>query len=631
MQEDEPGLVRAAQAGDQAALTELVARYVPLVYNLVGRSVSRPADVDDITQEVLLGVVRDLAGLQSPASFRSWLVSITVRRVGDHFRALGTAPLLAAEPQELEDAVEPAFEEVSVLRLDLQGQERDLVRAGRWLDTEHRALLSLWWQECAGRITRAEVAAALELGEAHTAVSLQRMREQLEQCRLAEAALEREPLCSGLSPIVETWNGEPNPLWRKRITRHVRTCVICLRESEDQIPAPRLIAGLELLPLPAALIAALISKGLLPPSSEDIAAEPVWDEPEPSSWALARRAGNAVVVIAAVTLLLFTGGFLYDVSQTPYVRPEAPRNATALTVAVESAEATTPSSIKPTPTKKAASGCDRSGRPSPSWAGWTMPNSGEKLPRQQKYTVRGDTVKDEITCLVWQRSVAPRSYSFKAAQKYCAGLTLAGAQWQLPTRVQLTSLIDTTRSGPAIDTKAFPGTPVAFFWTSSPWATPHDPAFAWIVNFYEGLTSNAADQSGEFAVRCVQSAGGSGSVDYAIADGQVEDPMTGLVWQRGTSASMPADQAEAYCAGLGLGGEKWRLPGVQEMATLVDESLVGPAISRSAFPSTPARGWYWAANRAAAEKGSRWALNYDDGYTNYRNIEDGVVRCVRSS
>jgi RNA polymerase sigma factor (sigma-70 family) len=647
MQEDEPGLVRAAQDGDSAALQELLARYVPLLYNLVGRSVSRPADVDDVTQEVLLRAVRDLPELESPASFRSWLTTIAVHQIGDHFRRLEADPSRALD-EAGEQAV--AFEDLAVLRLDLQGQQRDLARSGRWLDPEHRTLLALWWEECAGRISRAELAAALEVGEAHAAVRLQRMREQLEQSRTIVAALGREPLCPGLTEVVGEWNSIPNPLWRKRISRHVRTCMVCLREAEDQLPAARLIRGLQVLPLPAALIAALIGKGLLAPGAEEteLVAEISYDDDDHDEgrWPLARRAGSAIVVVAVVTLLLFTGGFLYDVSQTPGARTEMPLQKTDLSASIvtPSAAPTTPApaqtSSKPAKKKAvaavptAAKGCSPGGSPDPVWAGWTMPNSGEGLPDQHRYTVKPDgTVLDKVTCLVWQRAAAPQKYSFNAAQNYCEGLNLAGGDWRLPTRIELTSLIDTTRSGPAIDPDAFPGTPVSFFWTSSPWATAHDPAFAWIVNFYEGLTSNAADESGEYAVRCVQShqsGAGKGDPDYAVSEDQVEDAMTGLVWQRGTSGSMTAAKAATYCADLGLGGQKWRLPGVQELATLVDESLVGPAINREAFPSTPARGWYWAANRAAPEKGSRWALNYDDGYTNYRELTSGVVRCVRS-
>ena len=81
--------VVAAQAGHQAALDELVAGYLPLVYNIVGRALAGHADVDDVVQETMLRVVNGLPGLRDPESFRSWLVAIAVRQVREHGRRAG--------------------------------------------------------------------------------------------------------------------------------------------------------------------------------------------------------------------------------------------------------------------------------------------------------------------------------------------------------------------------------------------------------------------------------------------------------------------------------------------------------------------------------------------------------------
>ncbi|BEL10835.1 hypothetical protein Q0Z83_090260 [Actinoplanes sichuanensis] len=40
-------------------------------------------------------------------------------------------------------------------------------------------------------------------------------------------------------------------------------------------------------------------------------------------------------------------------------------------------------------------------------------------------------------------------------------------------------------------------------------------------------------------------------------------------------------------------------------------------------------GWYWTSDRSDPEPDRRWALNYDDGYTNYREIDTGYAHCVR--
>ena len=46
-----------------------------------------------------------------------------------------------------------------------------------------------------------------------------------------------------------------------------------------------------------------------------------------------------------------------------------------------------------------------------------------------------------------------------------------------------------------------------------------------------------------------------------------------------------SSDAPAYCAGLTLNGHTgWRVPTLNELASTVNEALVGPAINRTAFP-----------------------------------------------
>ena len=56
--EDDRALVVAARAGDQRARDRLVAAYLPLVYNVVGRALDGHADVDDVVQETMLRCLR---------------------------------------------------------------------------------------------------------------------------------------------------------------------------------------------------------------------------------------------------------------------------------------------------------------------------------------------------------------------------------------------------------------------------------------------------------------------------------------------------------------------------------------------------------------------------------------------
>lgn len=262
---DHADLVVPAQAGDDRAREKLIAAYLPLVYNIVGRALSGHADVDDVVQETLLRVVRDLPDLRAPESFRSWLVSITLRQINTHWhrqRTFADRTTVIDEARRIPDAgAEPV--DVTILRLHVSDERRRVVEAGRWLDPDHRMLLSLWWQECAGLLSRDDMAAAMGVTVAHVGVRVQRMREQLELCRTIVAALEADPRCRQLDETVVAWDGHPASVWRKRIARHTRDCPVCMAASVERVPAELLPLGLTTLAVPAGLIAALAAKGLL--------------------------------------------------------------------------------------------------------------------------------------------------------------------------------------------------------------------------------------------------------------------------------------------------------------------------------------------------------------------------------
>jgi RNA polymerase sigma factor (sigma-70 family) len=240
--------VVAASHGDRAALDALAAGYLPLVYNVVGRAMNGHPDVDDVVQETMLRAVRGLGGLRDPAAFRSWLVAIAVRQVRDSYRER------LAQPPAMEfDAPVPDFADQTIERLGLSGQRLQMAEATRWLEDDDRPVLALWWQEASGQLTRAELVVALGLTPAHAAVRVARMKERLSTSRTVVHALRRFPPCGNLAAITAEWDGEPSPLWRKRLARHVRDCPWCLDGTADMIPAERLLAGLPLLAVPAAL------------------------------------------------------------------------------------------------------------------------------------------------------------------------------------------------------------------------------------------------------------------------------------------------------------------------------------------------------------------------------------------
>ncbi|MFD7319711.1 sigma-70 family RNA polymerase sigma factor [Streptomyces sp. NPDC059875] len=254
-------LVRAAQSGDLWAQDQLIAAYLPLVYNIVGRAMNGHHDVDDVVQETMLRALDGLGSLRAPDSFRSWLVAIAMNGIRSHWHKQQSG-LHTSVLDDARDLAHPGadFVDLAVVKLHLSGQRRETAEATRWMEPDDSALLSLWWLECAGELTRYEVAAALELSTQHTAVRVQRMKAQLDTARVVVRALAENPLCPTLRSELGTWDGRPSALWRKRIARHARGCAHCAGLWSNLVPAEGLLAGLLLVP-PSALLLAAVQGG----------------------------------------------------------------------------------------------------------------------------------------------------------------------------------------------------------------------------------------------------------------------------------------------------------------------------------------------------------------------------------
>lgn len=142
-----------------------------------------------------------------------------------------------------------------------------------------------------------------------------------------------------------------------------------------------------------------------------------------------------------------------------------------------------------------------------SWAQWPMPNPPNTgLPNPTSFTIdaANDTVVDDVTGLMWQRTFFPGLMSWSDAIAACEALEHGGfADWRLPTRIELVTLTNFTipEPGPSIDLNAFPGTPNTFFWTITPFVGIPDSV--WGIDFYWGSSYYLSNATTAY-VRCVR-------------------------------------------------------------------------------------------------------------------------------
>lgn len=126
------------------------------------------------------------------------------------------------------------------------------------------------------------------------------------------------------------------------------------------------------------------------------------------------------------------------------------------------------------------------------------------------YSADGAEVTDAQTGLIWRRCTEGQTWMNSTCT---GGLTVFGHEralahamtqsgWRLPNVKELTSLVDTGSVRPAINAAAFPGTPTAVYWSSTP--DVQLPTSAWSVDFALGTVATVGRNTLGVLVRLVR-------------------------------------------------------------------------------------------------------------------------------
>jgi RNA polymerase sigma-70 factor, ECF subfamily len=79
-------LVRLAQSGRQDAFILLYERYLPTTYTRVRFKVPE-LDVEDVTQEIFIAVLKSLGSFKGHSKFSTWIWTVTRHKIADYYRA----------------------------------------------------------------------------------------------------------------------------------------------------------------------------------------------------------------------------------------------------------------------------------------------------------------------------------------------------------------------------------------------------------------------------------------------------------------------------------------------------------------------------------------------------------------
>jgi len=161
-------LVSRAQRGEEIAQRELIVSYQRRIAGFVYAVVGRSDAIEDISQQILIKMVRALHRLQAPAQFESWLFRLARNTCIDYLRRQKLRRIFLPFGPEHEDVPEPPGA--------VDAEELDALRhALAQLRPKDRALLALVQE---GR-SHSEIAQTLRTTVTAVKARLHRAREQL--------------------------------------------------------------------------------------------------------------------------------------------------------------------------------------------------------------------------------------------------------------------------------------------------------------------------------------------------------------------------------------------------------------------------------------------------------------------
>jgi RNA polymerase sigma-70 factor (ECF subfamily) len=179
LHDSDAALVNASQRGDTEAFGQLYRRYARMVHGVLLSRV-RPAEVEDLVQDVFLRALPRLRGLRDTARFGAWLAAIARNIATDYYRRSQTQP---ATPG---DATDP---DQQPAKSGIPGttEAAEILECIRGLPEAYRETLILRLVE---GMTGPEIAARTGLSPGSVRVNLHRGMQQL-----------RQKLAAGESPI----------------------------------------------------------------------------------------------------------------------------------------------------------------------------------------------------------------------------------------------------------------------------------------------------------------------------------------------------------------------------------------------------------------------------------------------
>ena len=244
---DESALVAGLRAGRPEAYEALHAAYAASIYNLALRIVDDPHEAQDVTQEVVIKVLRGLPRDDGEFTLPAWLYRVTANAAFDHLRARKRRPVTVAADGAPELACEVDEYERAELSRRVDATLKELPK---------RQQVALVLRDVHG-LSVGETASVLGVTKGSADVLLSRARTSFRKVFLAGASAAAGRCAEAERILAGSVGGGVSAADRALLAEHTRSCKDCGRTVALWGAAP---VGLGLL-LPQVALPSTLSFG----------------------------------------------------------------------------------------------------------------------------------------------------------------------------------------------------------------------------------------------------------------------------------------------------------------------------------------------------------------------------------
>lgn len=141
--------------------------------------------------------------------------------------------------------------------------------------------------------------------------------------------------------------------------------------------------------------------------------------------------------------------------------------------------------------------------------------------------------------------------------------------WRTPSRAEMSTLINYDKINPAFNVEIFQSLIADNYWCGKTYALREDSG--WVTNLNIGATTTQIKTLKSYGVAVRGEKFAPHFIDNG--DGTITDTVTNLMWQKAQPERKSYNDIQEMLKTFELGGYKdWRLPTMQEMSTIFDES-----------------------------------------------------------